>query len=178
VDNEQHDTVGLVANTDYIPLWLSFAPSETLSKLGFDVSKMLVTDERSFQQGKECIELAVPRKPLPCHVYVDPSLGYLPIKYISWRRFGQMRTEIDIWYKPDQALGWVVSTWESKLYDGQQNVETTLSGEVQSTRINQQISDEVFDIAFPVGTHLRETPMTPDDLSREWQSSLHSIIHQ
>lgn len=158
LDDESEPCGVLTKNTHYAPLWLSFSPGEMLTRLNFDTSSMAVTDGRAFYQGRECIEVAIPRRQVVSgHVFVVPSLGYLPVKFVEWRGVGRMRSDIEIVYEENAVLGSVVSRWTSRLYGGDGEVETSLSGTVESVTINEPISDDVFDIALPVGTRIRQT---------------------
>jgi hypothetical protein len=156
-NNEPKPSDALTKNRRYTPLWLSFTPSEMLTRLGFDVSRMSVSDARAIHKGIQCIEVAIPRGPLKGHVYIDPSRGYLPVRFVEWRAAGKMRSEIEIEYEKNDVLGWVISGWLSTLYDGDQQLQTSLSGSVESITVNEPISDHQFDIAYPVDTRIRET---------------------
>jgi len=155
-DHERQPAIELTNNTHYVPLWLAFTPAEMLSRMRFDTSHMSVSDARAFHQGKECIEVSIPRDRLKGQIYVDPSLGYLPVKFVEWRRAGKMRSDIELEYVENEVLGWVVSRWWSNLYDGDEKLATSLSGTVDKITLNQPISDDEFDIKFPVGTSIRE----------------------
>jgi hypothetical protein len=150
----------LSKNTHYAPVSLSFYPGEMLKRKEFDLSQMTVSDERTVHQGRECIEVAI-RRPngSSCNVCVDPSRGFVPVKYVEWRRRGVMRHDIEIEYAENQDRVWAISSWVSKLYGlyGDDNkVDVTLTGTVTSTATNEQLKDDAFDIAFPVGTRISD----------------------
>ena len=68
-----------------------------------------------------------------------------------------MRSDIEIEYETNNKFGPVLTSWTSRLYDGNGEVETTLTGRVELVSINEPINEEVFDIAIPAGTRVRET---------------------
>jgi hypothetical protein len=156
-NNEAKPDETLTKNTHYVPLWLSFVPDEMLTRLGFDVSRMSLINDRALYQGIECIEVTVPRGPDICHLYIDPALRHLPIGFVEWRRDGSLRADIYLEYETNEELGWVISGWMSRLYGIDNQVDTTLSGSVKSVAVNEAISDNEFDIEFPVATRIRET---------------------
>jgi hypothetical protein len=157
LNNEVKPAFGLINNTHYNPLWLAFYPTEFLARLNFDISRMSVSSARSFHQGKDCIELAIPRDELPGDVYVDPSIGYLPVRFVEWRTADRMRSDMVIEYETNPEVGWVISRWKSNLYDNTGVVEVTLSGVVENAAINTPINDDVFTIALPPETRIAET---------------------
>jgi hypothetical protein len=157
VDNERRAASELAANTHYIPLWLSFRPQETLTRLGFDVAELTVTNSKANHKGKDCVEVAIPRDSLVCALYLDPSTGYLPVKYVEWRGVGKLRSEIEIEYVDDDRIGHVITKSTSQLYGSENKVETTLTISIKNATINHPINDNIFDIEMPSGTSVRET---------------------
>lgn len=145
----------LIKNTHYTPLWLSFSAGDMLNRLNFKTSAMSANGKQC--QGKPCVEIKMSRDGVESYVYVDPTRANVPVRFVEMRGQKEVRSETTIQYDKNEVVGWVLSSWISKLYGGNGEVETTVVGKMEKVEINGLIKDEVFDIPFPVGTRIRET---------------------
>ena len=84
-------------------------------------------------------------------VWVSPSRGYLPMRYVTIDS-GVFIEDIQIAYTRHPELGWVLTSWKVL----KRNAYGTETGRNETTviscRINEAVSDSDFRIAFPEGT--------------------------
>jgi hypothetical protein len=157
VDNNRQTTEVITKNVCYTPLYLSLSAADMLDRLNFKTPLMTASSQPCECHGKRCIELILSRDGINSFVYVDPSRAYVPMRMVEMRGPNTIHIETEFQYDKNDVVGWALSSWVSKLYGGDGEVETILSGHVEKVSINGPINDSAFDITFPVRTRVQKT---------------------
>jgi hypothetical protein len=139
------------------PFLFAHAPALWLKLRGGNVDQMRIVDSNSFQNDIACIELEVPRasEKSAFIVYVDPQREYVPIRHAS-KMAGRITTSTDIAYGPDKVVNWVVDFASMQQLTDDGELESTMSWRVRHYTVNDASADELYDVVFPVGTHVHE----------------------
>jgi len=145
----------LTVGTKLVPLWLSYSPISLLTDLGYKTSNMTVRDRKEYHNGVKCDVLEIPRENPDWKglVFVDAATGYLPVRFVTSYR-GTPRQDISVIYKPNKSVESIASEWKCLLFDGNGDLTRLLSGKVTAALINEPLEPSVFEIEFPIGTHI------------------------
>jgi hypothetical protein len=105
--------------------------------------------------GEPCEEHVLNRPDALTSYWLDPSKGYV-VRRVSRQRPGGPLDQMDIRYRRDDVAGWVPVSWSraQSLPDG--TVLRTAKVDVLEMRLNNSPAAELFDIQFPIGTHVRD----------------------
>ena len=88
-------------------------------------------------------------------MWVDSSRNYLPIRYSTIRR-GVTRSNDHLEYVKDEEFGWVLSSWDTSLFDRNGHRTHRCDVTVNEHRVNGPIADTEFRIDCPAGTLFRD----------------------
>ena len=147
----------LTCSVDNIAPWLWFSPLDWLHRQSYDPDKMTIGRRHVLHDGRECVELFMPRSNPSWRgvVCVDPSRDCVPVEFFE-RLDGAPKDKLSIQYVRDETEGWRISAWQYE-YPGDE-VSGARSHRCKVTRctINKPVADNVFAIEFPEGTHVVE----------------------
>ncbi len=158
INHHREPDSGLTAGVHQIAFWLTFDPTAFLQRQGYDCDKMrVVTPGGLVYEGRKCFEVELPRSNHRWlgRIFVDPSRGYLPVRFIQ-EFDGAVRSDISIGYAKEEKLGWVASTWEQTRYDSPGVASNRSIGSVLKTEFNTKLTQAIFDVQFPVGAQVVE----------------------
>jgi hypothetical protein len=86
-------------------------------------------------------------------LYVDPAMDYSIVRY-SIIVQGALRSNADIRYQRTTDFGWVPSGWDFTSNPG--SSPTLRASEVNEYSLNTPLPRDLFDIQFPLGTHVAD----------------------
>jgi len=147
----------LTVNADTTAFWLAFSPVTWMQQRLYDPDRMAVSQAHAFRGGHACVELSTPRRNPSWRalLYVDPSRECIPLQWIEEYK-GVVRTDLSIEYVSDEGVGWRVSAWHQKRFDGSGTLDSSSTCEITRCAINERVADDVFTIEFPTGAHVAE----------------------
>jgi len=145
----------LTVGTKLIPLWLSYSPISFLTDLQYKTANMTVRDHKEYHNGVECDVIEIPRKNPDWEglVFVDAATGYLPVRFVTSYR-GTPRQDVSVTYKSNKSVGSIASEWKCLFFDGNGGLARSLSGKVTTALVNEPLESSLFELEFPVGTHI------------------------
>jgi len=157
VEKASEPTTSITRSTRLVAVYLWFSPLDILSGLGFQLEKMTVSDPHATVDGRDCVELLIPRgnKASRGVLYVDPSRQYVPVR-LSWFYKGLVVSEQSIRYSPDPQVGSVMSAWMNTQKTETGHLQRIISNEVTRSRINEPLTIGDFTVDFPPGACLVE----------------------
>jgi len=135
------------------PIRMVYRPFDATMGL-FDPSRLRFTDQEAFVDGRRCLVMEHSGDDFMDVIYVDAERQFLPVRYYR-HEAGMTREQIEISYCRDQVYGWVPTAWNVAHLDDRGAVRISWSGNVTEYALNQPVPDEVFEIALPPGTWVR-----------------------
>lgn len=91
-------------------------------------------------------------RPAPERLWVDPTAGYLPIRYQD-----QSSNSLFVEYKPHPVLGWVPSGWSKTVGRPPSLQIQQTKVKIDSFELRDAIPDDRFTLKFPVGSRVSQT---------------------
>ena len=85
-------------------------------------------------------------------IWVDPKRDHLPIRYQADKSNPSVRV-VELTYKQDAKLGWVLASWKDDYAGGVRYVTTI---RVNRHSINEQLPEAAFEISYPDGTWVQD----------------------
>lgn len=113
----------------------------------FDKAKVVLTDEKSQVNGRECIVLRVGESA----IWADPEFDFVPARYHEYSR-GKLRQTVDIKYRRDGKYGVVPTSWTNAIFAASGQLQSSVTAVVTEFSVGEQLSDDLFDIPLPDGT--------------------------
>ena len=138
-------------------LWLWCNPIQLMEKVVWDIKRMRLNGVPTIIDGVECARFSVPRKSPGwlSYVYVDLSAAHLPRRWEVLYK-GKLLDKLTIQYQKDPSGIAYVSQWSSVRYSSAGKLEAMCLAKVEKCELNKPIDDNVFELDFPMGTHLYE----------------------
>jgi hypothetical protein len=128
---------GLDRNFTSSPTQL-FKPSPTRQRIG----------------ERECIEYACqPAKDFRKSYFVDPQLDHNFVRILSVRQ-GKVTMQTDITYARNAVCEWVPDSWVVYFYTDAGKLQRRTEVRVVSSKFNEPLPDDQFDVVFPPGTRV------------------------
>jgi hypothetical protein len=102
-------------------------------------------------RGKDCREYAqMVGNDARLSYFVDPELDYNVVRRVLVRN-RRIVNQIDIGYEKSSVCEWVPISWVEHAYTASGNLERRREVEVVSTKFNEPLSEDQFDVVFPPG---------------------------
>jgi hypothetical protein len=138
-------------------LWLSIDPKAYLKRLGYEIDRMSVADKDAFYDGRECIEVLIPRGNANSQgrLYIDSSKECLPIAFLAEHQ-GSPRNQVVMEYRPHDKVGWALAGWSYAHYARADELEMSIIGKVTKHEVNSAPNKNLFNVKFPPGTQVIE----------------------
>ena len=155
IDMAPHDAATCSARQT--AFWFAFNPLAWLERQAYQLDSMRIIDTRSVFNGHNCLRISVLCKnpAWESWVYADPARDFIPVRFAS-RLDGVVRSNLEIEYTPDAAVGWRLSSWKTDSFDQSGAVERRSTGTVTAARINTLLDDNISSARFPAGMHVVE----------------------
>lgn len=131
-----------------LPVCLLYRPFD--GALGeFKPGGLVLTDARGVVEGRSCLVLRHGDNV----VWVDPERDYIPVRFFQYRR-GAVYWSVEINYRTDDQLGWVLSGWKDTRLSVKGTIDDAVTATVTKAAINTSISDDTFEVDYPDGTEV------------------------
>lgn len=85
--------------------------------------------------------------------FVDPGMDNNVVRMISFNR-GNVNMQIDITYAKNPVCDWVPDFWVAHTYTGAGKLERRTEVRVISSKFNESLPEDQFDIVYPPGTRV------------------------
>jgi hypothetical protein len=157
VDRRPIPESDLITLTHLTAFWLAFDPDTYLEARAYDTDKMQVTGQRVGRNGRNDIELRIPRSNPKWDglLFVDPKRAYVPTEFKEVHN-GVAVAKLEIQYIPNREAGWVVSAWlQQQLYPSGRP-SSSAKAKVKRCVINSDLDDGLFKLPLPTGCHIVE----------------------
>jgi hypothetical protein len=157
----------IMLDNELLPFLLPFSTVLYLERLGYEPTRMVVSQLHTFRDGQDCVELSIPTSAsFTLYIYADCARDYMPIEYVK-KRNGLAAFTSSVMYASDRDGPWRISAMQSTLFDRTGAPSISWSYKVKRSSINEPLNNTVFVLEFPESTHVVEGPhiLSPSDKS-------------
>ena len=134
-----------------IPIALVYRPLRKVHGGVIAEESLMLTSSIENIDGEDCMVLYHSEGKL----WVAPSRNYLPMRFSTIRR-GVTRNDIRLKYVNNVETGWVLSSWETSLFDQKGDCTYRHQARVEEHRFRSTVEDATFRIDYPPETLLRD----------------------
>jgi hypothetical protein len=155
IDRRRTPDSDLITLTHLTAFWIAVDPDAYFKARAYETDKMRVGKQRVACDGRECVELRIPRGNAQWEglLYVDPERSYVPVQLQEIHK-GKAVVNLDIQYVADDKYGWLVSAWRKQTLYPSGRPSSSATAKAKHFAINSNLDDALFMLSFPPGCHV------------------------
>jgi hypothetical protein len=139
-------------------IWMAHFPLRSLeAKTYYILDQLSVGNNRTYFDGKLCVELTVPSKQpkdnWSASLLVDPANQY---RVVCMRELiaGEVRRETVLSYSDNSEIQYDLNGWTIMLFEKGRSPVAHIVGTIKESQVNQTVDPSIFSLTFPEGTQV------------------------